>query len=96
MYSPVYEPPQRPNPDAEPLSFEDCLDPPDTIRSRVERQSGGGKVPEQLATFGQLYNAAEFNPFENLEVVPHTFPFPDPRHCGASRAAKITGNTHVH
>jgi hypothetical protein len=37
--------------------------------TRVERQIAGGRVPEQLATFHKLHNAAEFDPFENLVYI---------------------------
>ena len=34
------------------------------VLTRVERQSGGGRVPKQLATLRSLRRAAEFNPFQ--------------------------------
>jgi hypothetical protein len=51
-------------------SFETCFGvAPDAILTRVERQTGGGRVPEQLCTVGRLRNgAAEFDPFFRLEL----------------------------
>ncbi len=80
------------NPDAEPPTFEDLFGfSADAIRTRIERQSGGRGIPEQLQSFGQLQNAAEFNPFANVEIIPNGFPIPDPRRFGASRSAKLIG-----
>lgn len=80
------------NPDADPPTFEDLFGfPPETIRARVERQAGGGRIPQELSTFGQLRNAADFDPFKSIEIVPNTFPYPDPKQFGAARAAKIIG-----
>ncbi len=80
------------NPDAEPPTFEDYFGFPEhTIMTRVERQAGGVGVPKELATFGQLKSAADFNPYQNLEYLPQEFPLPDPRQVGDSRAAKLIG-----
>jgi hypothetical protein len=86
------------NPDAEPPTFEDFFGfPPDAVRARVERQAGGGRIPQDLSTFGQLCNAGDFNPFENVEIIPNTFPYPDPKQFGAARTAKIIGiHTLIH
>lgn len=40
------------------------------VLTRVERQMGGGRLPEELRTFGDLYRAHEFAPFEALRIVP--------------------------
>jgi len=83
---------KRSNPDAEPPSFADLFgSPPNTVRARVERQAGGGRIPETLSTFGQLRNAASFNPFQNVEITPNTFPFPDPQRVGVSNSLKLAG-----
>lgn len=80
------------NPDAELPSFEDIFGfPPDMIRSRVERQAGGGRIPKSLSAFGQLRCAAQFNPFQNVEIKSNSFPFPDPKHVGASQSVKLAG-----
>ncbi len=54
--------------DSDPLSLEEEFGyRPDSILTRVERQIGGGRVPEELATFGSLIkNAADFDPFSAL------------------------------
>jgi hypothetical protein len=57
--------------DAEPLDFQNEYGfPPDAVLTRVERQIGGGKIPEQLSTFGSVgREAPNFNPFAPLEIV---------------------------
>lgn len=83
---------KRMNPDADPLTFEEVFGFPEhTVMSRVERQAGGGRIPEELATFGQLYKAAEYNPFTNLEIVAGSFTLPDPRIFGDARSLKLAG-----
>lgn len=56
--------------DADRLEFEQefghKLD--DTL-TRIERQYGGGKLPETLRTFGMIGNAADIDPFEMMELV---------------------------
>jgi hypothetical protein len=80
------------NRDAEPPTYEELFGfPENTIMARVERQAGGGKIPEQLATFGQLRNAAEFDPFTNLEILPRDFPYPNPQLHGVARSVKLMG-----
>jgi hypothetical protein len=80
------------NRDAEPPTYEELFGfPEDTIMARVERQAGGGRIPERLATFGQLRNASEFNPFPNIEILPCDFPYPDPRQHGVARSTKLIG-----
>jgi hypothetical protein len=80
------------NRDAEPPTYEELFGfAESTIMARVERQAGGGKIPEQLATFGQLSKAADFDPFTNLEMLPSTFPYPDPRRHGVARSTKLIG-----
>jgi hypothetical protein len=80
------------SPDAEMPTYEDLFGfPENTIMARIERQAGGGRIPPVLATFRQLSNAAEFNPFSNVEILPGVFPFPDPKRHGSTRAAKLAG-----
>lgn len=59
------------SPDADPLDFvKEYGFPSDLVLTRVERQIGGGKVPRQLSTFGELTrNAPEFNPFTPLRII---------------------------
>lgn len=83
---------KRSNPDAEPPSFEDLFGfPPTAVRTRVERQAGSTGIPDELSKFGQLYDAAEYNPFAQLELVPNSFPFPDPKQCGVANSLKLAG-----
>jgi hypothetical protein len=80
------------NPDAEPPTFEELFGfAPDAIRTRFERQTGARGIPNTLSTFGQLRKAAEFNPFSRLEIVPNSFPFPDPQRIGVARSLKLVG-----
>jgi hypothetical protein len=37
--------------------------------TRVERQFGGGRIPQQIDAFGKLANLPAFDPFTNLEIV---------------------------
>jgi hypothetical protein len=83
---------KRSNPDAEPPTFEEVFGfPSDAIRARIERQSGGGRIPEQLSTFGNLYSAEDFNPFANIEIVPNSFPFPVAKLEGVANSLKLVG-----
>ena len=83
---------KKSNPDAEPPSFEDLFGfSPTTMRTRVERQAGSTGIPEELSKFGQLYDAAEYNPFARLEIVPNSFPFPDPKQFGVANSLKLAG-----
>ncbi len=80
------------NPEAEPPSFSDIFGfPEDTVMTRVERQIGGGRVPQEVATFRHLYRATEFNPFTQLCIVPGEFTLPDPRQYGDARSLKLAG-----
>jgi hypothetical protein len=55
--------------DADELDFEKEFGfPEDAVLTRVERQCGGGRIPEEVAAFGQLSRAAYLNPFEALEI----------------------------
>jgi hypothetical protein len=79
-------------PNAEPPTFEKLFGfAPDAIRTRFERQTGGRGIPKTLSTSGQLRKAAEFNPFSRLEIVPDSFPFPDPQKIGVARSLKLVG-----
>jgi hypothetical protein len=80
------------NQDGDPLTFEEVFGfPENTVMSRIERQAGGGRIPEELATFGQLYHAAEYDPFSNLEIVAGKFVIPDPKVVGEARSLKLAG-----
>jgi hypothetical protein len=39
------------------------------ILTRVERQMGGGRIPERIGTVGKLRGLSEFDPFDRLEIV---------------------------
>jgi hypothetical protein len=78
--------------DAELPTYEDVFGfPESTVMTRIERQAGGGRLPPELATFGQLRNAAEFNPYHNIEILPDIFPFPDPSRHGVATSLKLVG-----
>jgi hypothetical protein len=59
------------NSDAELPSFRELFGVDESaILTRVERQIGGGRVPEQLNTIARLKaNALDFNPFERLQFL---------------------------
>jgi hypothetical protein len=59
--------------------------------TRVERQIGGGRIPQELATFRHLYQAANFNPFTQISIAPGEFTLPDPRQFGDARSLKLAG-----
>ncbi len=55
--------------DADPLDFEREFGfGPDAVLTRVERQFGGCRIPKGIATFGDLSNAVDFNPFDVLVI----------------------------
>ena len=61
---------RKTSPDAEPLEFEKEFGfSPDAVLTRIERQFGGGRIPPELATFGKLACAPNYNPFAPLEIV---------------------------
>lgn len=83
---------KRVSQDAEDPTFEDMFGfPENATLTRVERQAGGGRLPEQVSTFGDLRDAANFHPFENVEIIPNEFPYPDPMRIGPSRTLKLIG-----
>lgn len=43
---------------------------PGDVLTRIERQIGGGRFPDVLRTFGDLYSAAEYQPFDAIELHP--------------------------
>jgi hypothetical protein len=51
-------------------TFESCYGvTANSVLTRVERQIGGGRLPEQIRTIGKLRrHAADFNPFSNLTL----------------------------
>ena len=59
------------NREADPLEFEKEFGIKATdILTRVERQCGGDRIPPELATFGHLMRAPDFNPFDRrLEII---------------------------
>ena len=66
--------------DIAPPTFEQCFGVPESghILTRVERQFGGGRIPAELASVGDLVRCAAFNPFESLELVTGGSPEPSP------------------
>lgn len=59
--------------DADPLDFEKEFGfREDAVLTRVERQFGGGRIPDAVSTFGKLIHAPEFNPFDVLEITGDT------------------------
>jgi hypothetical protein len=55
--------------DADPLDFEREFGfAKDAVLTRIERQFGGCRIPPDLATFGHLPRAADFNPFDSLVI----------------------------
>jgi hypothetical protein len=62
------------------LSFEEMFGHADSglTLTRVERQMGGGKIPDSISTFLKLRGAGYFNPFEALRFVGVGRPTPDP------------------
>ncbi|ABF42962.1 hypothetical protein Acid345_3962 [Candidatus Koribacter versatilis Ellin345] len=83
---------KRASRDAEPPTFEDCFGFKEhAILTRIERQVGGGRLPKELRIFADLQNAAEFDPFASIEVVPNVFPIPDVKTYGESEMVKIIG-----
>jgi len=61
---------RRENKDADSLEFEKEFGVKETdILTRIERQCGGDRIPPELATFGHLMRAPEFNPFDRLEII---------------------------
>jgi len=76
----------------ESVTFESAFGfPADATVSRVERQAGGGRVPKQLLTFGDLWSADDFNPFANIEIIPDVPTIPDPDQYGESVSLNLIG-----
>jgi hypothetical protein len=78
---------RRTSEDADELNFErEYGFPADAVLTRVERQMGGGRIPEPLSPFGRLTRTApEFNPFEPMEIVSgHNHSLPALDECGWS------------
>jgi len=68
---------RRQSRDADPLDFEQEFGHrPDETLTRIERQYGGGRLPDSLRTFGLIGNAASVDPFENIELNPHNQSIP--------------------
>jgi hypothetical protein len=69
---------RKANKDADELDFEKEFGfPEDAVLTRVERQCGGGRIPEEVSTFGQLSRAAYSILLElwRLQIAPsHSFP----------------------
>lgn len=58
------------SPDAEIPDFEQLYGTSaDHVLTRVERQIGGGKLPERISTLSQLKNLPEFDPFSRVEIL---------------------------
>jgi hypothetical protein len=73
-------------PRACPLPFERIFHIPETaILTRVERQIAAGRVPPELSTVQRLReNAADFNPFDRLRLIPGLDKPPKPNELGLS------------
>ena len=57
-----------------------------SVLTRVERQIAGSRVPLQLATVSNVRcNAAEFNPFANVQLHARITPLPKPEECKLSK-----------
>jgi hypothetical protein len=55
--------------DADPLEFTQEFGlSPDAVLTRIERQFGGGRIPPELVSFGNLSNAPDFDPFSAIEI----------------------------
>jgi hypothetical protein len=69
--------------DADALDFEvEFGFSPEATLTRVERQFGGGRIPEPISTFGKLCHAPSFNPFDVLKITGDTGArLPQPREC---------------
>jgi hypothetical protein len=67
--------------DSESLDFEKEFGLKETdIRTRIERQCGGSRIPPEVATFGSLQSLPNFNPFTSLEIIrsgKKTLPLPE-------------------
>jgi hypothetical protein len=73
---------RRQSRDADPLDFrQEYGFGPDDVLTRVERQYGGGRLPDTLRTFGMLVNAADTNPFETIELVTNHSATPNIENC---------------
>lgn len=83
---------KRCNPDAELPSFEELFGfPEDVVLTRIERQCGGNRIPPELGTFADLRHADEFDPFNNIEIIPEEFPFPGVKEYRVSERTKLIG-----
>jgi hypothetical protein len=61
---------RKQSPDSDPLDFEAEFGfSPDSVLTRVERQFGGGRIPEGIDTFSKLHRLADYNPFDTLEIL---------------------------
>jgi len=61
---------RKENKDADPIDFEKEFGySPDAIVTRFERQCRGRSIPKTLDTFARLPKAADYNPFEAVEIV---------------------------
>ncbi len=54
------------------------------VLTRVERQIAGGRLPNEIGMVGKLRGLADFNPFENLEVLAGTAGAPNVEDYGLS------------
>jgi hypothetical protein len=72
---------RRVPPGITPATFEEQFGVPEFghILTRVERQMGGGRIPNALATVGYLQYCADFNPFDGIEFISGGRAEPDPR-----------------
>jgi hypothetical protein len=74
---------RRASKDSDPLEFEAEFGFKETdVRTRVERQCGGSRIPLELVTFGHIHNAPNFNPFTPLEIIRSgLISLPTPEEC---------------
>jgi hypothetical protein len=69
--------------EAGPLNFEKEFGLKETdILTRIERQCGGSRIPAEIASFQNLQNLPDFNPFTSLEIIhSQRHSFPSPQEC---------------
>lgn len=72
---------------AELPSFEQTYGYPESgvTLTRVERQMGGGRIPNQIDTFGKLKASPAFNPFDRLDFLGCGVQEPSIENCGLNR-----------
>ncbi|MGE0406790.1 MAG: hypothetical protein AB7O65_10845 [Candidatus Korobacteraceae bacterium] len=51
------------------LRWQGIVTSPDSTITRVERQIGGDRIPEEIDTFEKLYSLADFDPFDRMQII---------------------------